>query len=150
MLDAAWSRRAYPGDQYGIPFGKGKLISSGDELTIVSWGAMVERCQYAAEQLEAKIELIDLRTITPWDQEMVLTSIHKTGKCLIVHEDIGLAGFGAEISATIAQDAFMDLDGPVERLAAPSIPVPFNLELMSAVVPTVDKIRQRMLALLAF
>jgi 2-oxoisovalerate dehydrogenase E1 component len=150
MLDAAWSRRAYPGDQYGIPFGKGKLISSGDELTIVSWGAMVERCQYAAEQLEAKIELIDLRTITPWDQEMVLTSIHKTGKCLIVHEDIGLAGFGAEISATIAQDAFMDLDGPVERLAAPSVPVPFNLELMSAVVPTVDKIRQRMLDLLAF
>jgi 2-oxoisovalerate dehydrogenase E1 component len=150
MLDAAWSRRAYPGDHYGIPFGKGKLIVTGDDLTVVSWGAMVERCQYAAEQLDANIELIDLRTITPWDQEMVLASVQKTGKCLIVHEDISLAGFGAEIAATIAQEAFLDLDGPVERLAAPSVPIPFNLELMSAVVPTEDRIRERMIDLLAF
>ena len=94
--------------------------------------------------------MLDLRTIVPWDKEAVLASVRKTSKCLIVHEDIGLGGFGAEIAATIAQEAFMDLDGPVERLAAPPVPVPFNYALMNAVVPGVAEIRQRMADLLAF
>lgn len=150
MLDAAWARRPYPGDDYMLPFGKGKHITRGDDLTVVTWGAMVERCEEAAHQLGASIEIIDLRTIVPWDKEMVLESVHKTGKCLIVHEDISIGGFGGEIAAVIASEGFADLDGPVERLASPSAPVPFNTHLMDGVVPTVERIRQKLVDLLAY
>jgi 2-oxoisovalerate dehydrogenase E1 component len=156
LLDAAWARRPYPGDDYALPFGRAKTILEGDGLTVLTWGAMVERCEMAAKQImeesvfEGSIELIDLRTIVPWDKEAILASIGKTGKCLIVHEDIGLAGFGAEIAAVLVQEAFFDLDGPVERLTAPSVPVPFNMDLMAAVVPGTDLIKQRMEALLSF
>ena len=150
MLDAAWARRPYPGDDYMLPFGRAKITTPGDDLTVVTWGAMVERCESAAQEIGGSIEIIDLRTIVPWDKAMVLESVRKTGKCLIVHEDIALGGFGAEIAATIAQEVFIYLDGPVERLAAPSTPVPFSTELMEGVVPTVEQIRQRMADLLAF
>jgi 2-oxoisovalerate dehydrogenase E1 component len=150
MLDAAWARRPYPGDHYMLPFGQAKLISSGDDLTVVTWGAMVERCQQAAEEIGAAVEIIDLRTIIPWDKVTVLESVRKTSKCLIVHEDIGLGGFGAEIASTLVDEAFLDLDGPIERVTAPSVPVPFNTGLMDSVVPNVARIRQRMEALLAF
>jgi 2-oxoisovalerate dehydrogenase E1 component len=150
MLDAAWARRPYPGDEYVLPFGQAKLVAAGDDLTVVTWGAMVERCESAAQNLNVGAAIIDLRTIVPWDKTMVLESVRKTGKCLIVHEDISLGGFGAEIAATIAQEAFNDLDGPVERLAAPSTPVPFSTELMEGVVPTVQQIQKRMTDLLAF
>ncbi|MCI0711777.1 MAG: thiamine pyrophosphate-dependent enzyme [Chloroflexi bacterium] len=151
MLDAAWARRPYPGDEYVIPFGKARIVQAGDELTVVTWGAMVERCEAATKQLpDASIEIIDLRTIVPWDKEAVLASVEKTAKVMIVHEDIGLAGFGGEIAATIADEAFLNLDGPVQRVTAPSIPVPFSTHLMEAVVPTVDIICQKMQALLEF
>jgi 2-oxoisovalerate dehydrogenase E1 component len=175
LLDAAWSRRPYPGDDYIVPFGKARIITAGNDMTVVTWGAMVERCEAAVKELEAReensrvegsmhdgsrldnsrldnssIELIDLRTIVPWDEETVLKSVRKTSKCLIVHEDIGLAGFGAEIAATIADEAFLDLDGPIKRVTAPSVPVPFNLYLMKAVVPTEEMILQEMIELLAF
>ncbi len=150
QLDAAWSRRPYPGDEYALPFGRANIIEEGDEVTVVTWGAMVERCQAAASQIQAGIEIIDLRTIVPWDQESVLDSVRKTSKCLIVHEDVAFAGFGAEISATIVEQAFLDLDGPVRRLAAPSVPVPFSHRLMEAVVPTTELIRQNILDLLAY
>jgi 2-oxoisovalerate dehydrogenase E1 component len=113
-------------------------------------GAMVERCEGAIKGLDGRIELIDLRTIVPWDKATVLASVRKTSRCLIVHEDIGFAGFGAEIAATIVQEAFLDLDGPVERLAAQATPVPFNASLMDAVVPTVGRIRERIEELLSF
>jgi 2-oxoisovalerate dehydrogenase E1 component len=150
MLDAAWARRPYPGDDYVLPFGQAELVTSGDELTVVTWGAMVERCQLAARSVDAAIEIIDLRTIVPWDTQCVLESVRKTSRCLVVHEDIEFGGFGAEIVATIVAETFMDLDAPVERLAAPAVPIPFNTELMAAVVPTTEQIRQRMVALLAF
>lgn len=149
MLDAAWARRPYPGDDYMLPFGQGKIIAEGNDLTVVTWGAMVERCETAAQEIGG-VEIIDLRTIVPWDKTLVLESVRKTGKCLIVHEDISLGGFGAEIAAVIAQEAFTYLDGPVERLAAPSTPVPFSTELMEGVVPTVEQIGQRMRDLLGF
>jgi 2-oxoisovalerate dehydrogenase E1 component len=133
-----------------LPFGKAKLVASGDNLTVVTWGAMVERCETAAQEIGDSIEIIDLRTLVPWDKEAVLESVRKTSKVLIVHEDIGLGGFGAEISATIAQEALMDLDAPVERVTAPATPVPFSTHLMEGVIPTVAEIRQRMEDLLAF
>ena len=150
LLDAAWSRRAYPGDEFIIPFGQAKVLAEGNEVTLVTWGAMVERCERALKGLAGSIELIDLRTVVPWDKATVLASVEKTSKCLIVHEDIGFAGFGAEIAATIVQEAFLDLDGPVERLAAPATPVPFNAGLMDAVVPTEGRIRECIEELLTF
>lgn len=150
MYDAAWARRPYPGDEYVLPFGRAKIISEGDDLTVVTWGAMVERCEAAAQAVGASIEIIDLRTIVPWDKDTILESVRKTSKCLVVHEDIGLGGFGAEIAATIVEEAFLDLDGPVERVAAPSAPVPFSTHLMEGIVPTIAQIRQRMEGLLAF
>lgn len=150
MLDAAWARRPYPGDEFMLPFGKARLTQEGSDLTVVTWGAMVERCEAAASQVDASIEIIDLRTIVPWDKNAVLESVAKTGKCLIVHEDIGLGGFGGEIAATIASEAFLDLDGPIERVTSPAVPVPFNTGLMEGVVPTVALIQEKMRALLAF
>lgn len=150
QMDAAWARRPYPGDDYVLPFGQAKITQAGELLTVVTWGAMVERCEAAARKVDDGIEIIDLRTIVPWDREVVLGSIRKTSKCLIVHEDIEFAGFGAEIAAVIAEDAFIYLDAPVRRLAAPSVPVPFNYHLMNAVVPDVAQIARAMQDLLAF
>jgi 2-oxoisovalerate dehydrogenase E1 component len=128
------------------------VVRAGDALTLITWGAMVHRCTEAVaslgdEQAEA-VELIDLRTISPWDRELVLTSVRKTGRCLIVHEDNMTAGFGAEIASTVAQESFWHLDAPVERLAPRDIPVPYHPDLLDAVVPTVARIGERILALL--
>ncbi len=150
QMDAAWARRPYPGDDYVVPFGQARITRPGDELTVVTWGAMVERCEEAAQRLARGVEVIDLRTIVPWDRQAVAQSVRKTAKCLIVHEDIALAGFGAEIAAVIAQDSFVYLDAPVRRLAAPAIPIPFSFPLMNAVVPSVDDIAQEMQRLLTF
>lgn len=145
LLDGRWSRRPYPGDDYVIPFGKGKTLTKGHKLTVVTWGAMVERCEVAALEIANGIEVIDLRTIQPWDKQMVLSSVKKTGRCLIVHEDNMTAGFGAEIAAVLAKEAFFDLDAPIERVTMPDTPNPHNIHLMNAAVPTEAKIKQAML-----
>ena len=140
MLDGAWARRPYPGDDFMIPFGKAKAIREGDELTVVTWGAMVERCEEAAERSAVECDVLDLRTIAPWDREAVLASVKKTRRCLIVHEDNLTAGFGAEIAAMLARDAFFDLDAPIERLTMPDVPSPHSPLLLDAVVPSVEAI----------
>lgn len=140
MLDHIWARREYPGDQYVIPFGKGKKITQGNSLTLVTWSGMVSRCQQAVEQSGLDIDLIDLRTIRPWDKEMVIESVKKTNRCLIVHEDNISAGFGAEIAAVLANEAFYYLDAPIQRLAMPDIGNPHEPNLMNSVVPTKEKI----------
>jgi len=137
LIDGAAARRPYPGDDYCLPFGVARRLRTGNELTIVSWGAMVERCDLAAAESGVDVELLDLRTLAPWDREAVLGSVAKTRRCLIVHEDNLTAGFGAEIAAVLAQHAFFNLDAPVERLAMPDIPSPHNPELLDAVVPSV-------------
>ncbi len=148
MLDLAWARRAYPGDDYVIPFGKAATTRSGDRITIVTWGAMVPRCEEAAEGRSA--DVIDLRTLMPWDQGAVLASVRRTHRCLIVHEDLKTAGFGAEIAALVADEAFMDLDAPVSRLTMPDVPSPHHPALLDRVVPSVARIRDRIDELLAF
>ncbi len=152
LLDARWSRRPYPGDEYIIPFGKANTLLNGDKLTVVCWGAMVERCEAAAIDLQAEkhwnIEVIDLRTIQPWDSQCVLTSVRKTGRCLIVHEDNLTAGFGAEIAATLAKEAFFDLDAPIERVTMPDTPNPHNIHLMNEAVPSKQRIKTAMLNLI--
>ncbi|MEK0431573.1 MAG: hypothetical protein RL139_1377 [Gemmatimonadota bacterium] len=134
----------YPGDDYVLPFGRARVIQAGTRLTLVSWGAMVHRCAEAAARVGSDVvELLDLRTIAPWDRTAVLTSVEKTGRCLIVHEDNLTAGFGAEIAATIASDAFWHLDAPVDRLAPRDIPLPYHEVLLAAVLPDVDEIVAR-------
>jgi 2-oxoisovalerate dehydrogenase E1 component len=140
MLDGAWARRPYPGNEYMVPFGQARLVRAGAELTIVTWGAMVERCEQAAALSQVDVELLDLRTLSPWDRAAVLASVHKTHRCLIVHEDNLTAGFGAEIAATLAQEAFFSLDAPIERLAMPDIPSPHNPLLLEAAVPDVARL----------
>jgi 2-oxoisovalerate dehydrogenase E1 component len=141
MLDATSARRPYPGDDFVLPFGKARIVQDGSDLTIVAWGAMVERCEQAAEG--ASVEIIDLRTLMPWDREAVLASVKRTRRCLIVHEDLMSAGFGAEIAAVVAQECFFDLDAPVSRLAMPDIPSPHNPALMEWALPSVDGIRAK-------
>jgi 2-oxoisovalerate dehydrogenase E1 component len=148
MLDHVWARRAYPGDDYALPFGKSKTTVAGDAITIVTWGAMVPRCEEAAEGRSA--DVIDLRTLMPWDKEAVLDSVRRTRRCLIVHEDLRTAGFGAEIAAVVADEAFMDLDAPVSRLTMPDIPSPHNPVLLDWAVPSVERIRARIDDLTSF
>ncbi|MCZ6560459.1 MAG: thiamine pyrophosphate-dependent enzyme [Gammaproteobacteria bacterium] len=148
MLDDASARRPYPGDKYVLPFGKAKITRPGTDLTVVTWGAMVPRCEAAADQVDGSVEVIDLRTMMPWDRNAVLSSIAKTRRCLVVHEDNITAGFGAEIVATVASKSFFDLDAPIERVAMPDIPSPHNPKLMNAVVPDAAAIAEKMTELL--
>ena len=140
----------YPGDDYVLPLGVGVTLRGGSDATIVSWGAMVHRCLQACETVDASVELLDLRTIAPWDRELVLASVRKTGRCLIVHEDTMTAGFGAEIAAVIAKEAFAWLDAPVDRHCVEDVPMPYHPQLMNAVLPSVETIAGRVLALLRY
>ncbi|HEV2745936.1 MAG TPA: transketolase C-terminal domain-containing protein [Allosphingosinicella sp.] len=148
MLDDAWARRPWPGDDYVLPFGRAKKVRQGDAITIVTWGAMVPRCEEAAKQVSA--DLIDLRTLMPWDREMVLESVRRTRRCLIVHEDLKTGGFGAEIAAVVADEAFLDLDAPVARVTMPDIPSPHNPVLLDWAVPSVGRIRAKIEELVGF
>jgi 2-oxoisovalerate dehydrogenase E1 component len=148
MLDDAWARRPYPGDDYVLPFGRAKTVRQGDAITIVTWGAMVPRCEEAAKDVSA--DIIDLRTLMPWDSEAVLASVRRTRRCLIVHEDLKTGGFGAEIAAVVADEAFLDLDAPVARVTMPDIPSPHNPVLLNWAVPSVDKIRAKIDELVGF
>ncbi len=140
MLDAASARRAYPGNDFILPFGEAKTTMEGDDITIVTWGAMVERCEKAAAASSRSVEVIDLRTLAPWDKETVLASIARTHRCLIVHEDLQTGGFGGEIAAIVADEAFLDLDAPVARMTMPDVPSPHNPALLNAVVPDAEQI----------
>ena len=143
LLDNRWARRPYPGDEFIVPFGRARTLLEGDKLTVVCWGAMVERCEGAAKKL-SDVEVIDLRTLQPWDSETVLYSVKKTGRCLIVHEDNQTAGFGAEIAAVLCDEVFFDLDAPIKRVTMPDIPSPHNIHLLDAVVPTQERIARAM------
>lgn len=138
----------YPGDDYVIPFGRAKRLREGERVTVVTWGAMVSRCLRAADQVGDGVDLLDLRTIAPWDREAVLESVRKTSRCLVVHEDTLTAGFGAEVAATVARDGFWDLDAPVDRLAPEDLPMPYASGLLRAVLPGVQEIAERIEALL--
>ncbi len=150
LLDSAFARRPYPGDGFILPLGRAALVQPGDSLTLVTWGAMLERSLAAAAEFPGQVEILDLRTLAPWDRDAVLASVRKTARLLIVHEDTLTAGFGAEIAATAAQEAFLSLDAPVERLAVPDVPVPYNVGLMEAVLPSIEQIKSSIERLLNF
>jgi 2-oxoisovalerate dehydrogenase E1 component beta subunit len=133
-----------PDGDTAVEFGKARVHQEGSDLSIITYGAMVytaeEAAKTAADQDGTSVEIIDLRTITPWDREAVLASVAKTSKVIVLHEDTHTSGFGAEIAATIAEEAFEDLDAPVKRLAAPDTPVPFSPPLEKAYIPQVDDV----------
>ncbi|QNM83507.1 pyruvate dehydrogenase [Sphingomonas sabuli] len=148
MLDDSWARRPWPGDGYVLDFGRAKKTRAGDAITIVTWGAMVPRCEAAADGVDA--DVIDLRTLMPWDREMVLDSVRRTRRCLIVHEDLRTGGFGAEIAAVVADEAFLDLDAPVARVTMPDIPSPHHPKLLEWAVPSVADIKAEIDRLVGF
>src|SRR5579884_1162523 len=129
-----------PEERYTVPIGKARIHQEGDDATVVTWGAMVYTAAEAAKQVDASVEIVDLRTVMPWDKQAVLASVRKTSKVLVLHEDTRTGGFGGEIAATIAEEAFEDLDAPVRRLAAPDTPVPFSPVLEKAFIPQVDDV----------
>jgi 2-oxoisovalerate dehydrogenase E1 component beta subunit len=130
-----------PEERYTVPIGKARTHRAGDDVTVVTWGAMVYTAEEAAHQLDGvSVEIVDLRTVMPWDKQAVLESVRKTSKVLVLHEDTRTGGFGAEIAATIAEEAFEDLDAPVKRIAAPDTPVPFSPPLEKAFIPQFDDV----------
>ncbi len=150
LLDTPPGRRPYPGDDYALPFGQAATVAEGDELTVVSWGETVHRCLEAAADFAGRVTVLDLRTIIPWDAEAVIASVRRTGKLLVAHEDTLTGGFAGEMIATVARECFTDLDAPLERLATPDMPIPYNVPMRDAVLPSVAAIRARMQALLDY
>jgi pyruvate dehydrogenase E1 component beta subunit len=123
-------REEVPEDEYVLPLGKARTVCEGDELTIVSWGASVVQCMQAIEKSGRSIELVDLRTIYPFDVEAVETSVRKTGRCVVVHEAPLTCGLGSEISARIMEKCFLHLEAPVQRVAGFDTIMPYyKLEL---------------------
>jgi 2-oxoisovalerate dehydrogenase E1 component beta subunit len=139
-----------PEERYVTPIGKARIHQPGEDVTLITWGAMVYTADEAAKQVDGSVEIIDLRTIVPWDREAVLSSVRKTSKVLVLHEDTRTGGFGAEIAATIAEEAFEDLDAPVRRLTAPDSPVPFAPVLEKAYIPQVDDVANALKELISY
>jgi 2-oxoisovalerate dehydrogenase E1 component beta subunit len=133
-----------PDERYTTPLGEARLHRAGDDITLVTWGAMVYTASDAADQVAEEdgtsVEIIDLRTIIPWDRKAVLESVEKTSKVIVLHEDTHTGGFGGEIAATIAEEAFEHLDAPVKRITAPDAPVPFAPTLEKAFIPQVEDV----------
>lgn len=147
-------RGPVPDERFTIPFGQARIHRPGEDVTVITWGAMVYTADEAATVLEdeddVSVEVVDLRTLIPWDREAVLDSVRRCSKVLVLHEDTRTGGFGGEIAATIAEEAFADLDGPVRRLAAPDTPVPFAPVLERAFLPQVDDVVSALRDLVAY
>jgi 2-oxoisovalerate dehydrogenase E1 component len=131
-------------DDFEVPFGKARIRKEGNDLSVFTYGNTTHMCLEAAAQFEKEaqysIEVIDLRSLLPLDKEAIIDSVRKTGKALVVHEDKIFSGFGAEIAATIADEAFEFLDGPPRRVGATFTPVGFNRILEKAILPDTEKI----------
>jgi 2-oxoisovalerate dehydrogenase E1 component len=142
LLDSPAARRPDPGAGHVLPFGRAGRLQEGQAMTLVTWGALVYPAMEAAGRRPGQVEVLDLRTICPWDAEAVLASVRRTGRILVVHEDAWTAGFAGEILATVAAEAFADLDAPPRRLTTPDCPIPYSPDLMIRVLPSVEQIAQ--------
>jgi pyruvate dehydrogenase E1 component beta subunit len=135
-------RMEVPDGSYTVPFGKAAVIREGKDVTLVAWSAAIELCQRAADQLAEKgvsAALVDLRTLVPFDVETVVSAVASTGRCVVVHEAPLSAGFGAEVVATLATEAFYDLEAPIQRVAAFDVPYPSS-PLEGYYLPTVERV----------
>ncbi len=150
-----YNRSPHPGPDYTIPFGKAKVVKGGSSLTVVCYGALVQKCLQAAALIEqrraqASIEVIDLRSLAPYDWAAIAASVKKTSRILIAHEDNLSFGFGAEIAARAANELFSDLDAPVGRVAAKDAWVGYNPVLEDAILPQVEDLVAEMDRLLSY
>ena len=147
-----YNRDPMPPEEWMLPFGRGTYVTRGDRATVVTWGATVRRAQVAAQELgvDAGVEIIDLRTIAPWDHDIVAASVQKTGRVLVLHEDTLTCGFGAEVAAFIGDACFEHLDAPVWRLGASDTPCAYEPSLENAILPQVADISRDLQALLAY
>ncbi|MCW3787849.1 alpha-ketoacid dehydrogenase subunit alpha/beta [Plebeiibacterium sediminum] len=141
-------------EEFEVPFGKARIRREGADLTIVTYGNTTHMCVDVAEEISkeglAEIEVIDLRTLVPLDQETIIESIKKTSRVLVVHEDKVFGGFGGEVAATISDIAFKYLDAPIKRVGSEFTPVGFNRILEKAILPDTEKIAKAARELLAF
>jgi 2-oxoisovalerate dehydrogenase E1 component len=149
-----YGRAAYPGPEYCIPFGKAKIVRPGKDLTVVTYGAIVPRALQAAERLHREtgleVELIDLRSLSPYDWEAIAESVRKTSKVIVAHEDMLSWGYGAEIAARIGDELFHDLDAPVRRVAAMDTFVAYQPVLEDVILPQAEDLHRAMVELAAF
>jgi len=140
-----------PEGRYETPMGELRVAREGTDLTVVSYGAMVHTALEATEDIDgASIEVLDLRTLCPLDRDGILESVRKTSKVVVLHEATRSCGVGAEVASLIAEEAFEDLDGPVVRVTAPDVPIPFSPPLERAVLPQVDDVKEACRELLAY
>ena len=144
-----------PDEPFTVPIGKADVKRQGTDLTVVAYGLMLHLCLEAAQRLEQEAgvsaEVVDVRTIAPLDTETILASVRKTGKAMVVYEDNRTYGAGAEIAATIAEEAMFDLDGPIVRMGGPDVPaMGYAAALEHAYMPDTDRIYERMLELARF
>ncbi len=147
----SFGRSPDPGPDYMIPFGKAKIVKPGTDLTVITYGAVVPRALQAAQRAERdhnlKVEVIDLRTLSPYDWEAIATSVKKTNRVIVAHEDVLSWGYGAEIAARIADELFEDLDAPVKRVAAKDTFVAYQPALEDVILPQAEDLLQAMLVL---
>ena len=135
-----------PAEEYTVPIGKAKVVRPGRDLSIVTYGAMVWTALEAAETLAAEgcsVEVVDLRTLVPLDRETICASVRKTSKALLLHEDTRTGGMAGELAATIAENVFEYLDGPIVRVTAPDTPVPYSPPLEEAFLPNAEKVVEK-------
>ena len=149
-----YGRSPYPGPEYMVPFGKAKVVNPGTDLTVITYGAVVPRALQAAQRLERehqiKVELIDLRSLNPFDWETIATSVKKTNRALVAYEDTLSWGYGAEIAARIAEHLFEHLDAPVKRVAAKDTFVAYQPILEDAILPQAQDLYRGMKQLAEF
>jgi 2-oxoisovalerate dehydrogenase E1 component len=149
-----FGRAMYPGPEYAIPFGKAKIVKPGKDLTVVTYGAVVPRALQAAVKIEREkgisVELIDLRTLSPYDWETIAESVRKTNRVIVAHEDMQSWGYGAEIAARIGDELFHDLDAPVRRVAAMDTFVAYQPALEDVILPQADDVYQAIAELASF
>ncbi|VVB97325.1 1-deoxy-D-xylulose-5-phosphate synthase [uncultured archaeon] len=135
-------REEVPEGDYTVPLGEGKKLTEGNDVTVICWGAMVKVCQEAIEKVrDISVELIDLRTLSPLDENLIMDSVRKTGRCVVVHEEPRTLGLGAEIIARINEKAFLSLEAPVKRVTGYDIPVPLP-KLEDYYLPDPEKVAQ--------
>ncbi len=149
-----YNKGRYPGPNFMIPFGKARVVREGSDITVVTYGATVQRALVAANQIADEggpsVEVIDLRTLSPWDQETVYNSVKKTSRVIVAYEDSISWGYGAEIAARIADDCFSWLDAPVKRVASTDTFVGYAPSLEDAILPQISTFRDAYLDLAAF
>jgi 2-oxoisovalerate dehydrogenase E1 component len=149
-----YNKGAYPGPDFMIPFGKAAVLREGTDVTVVTYGATVNRALVAANQIAEEggpsVEVIDLRSLAPWDEERVFASIRKTSRVIVATEDVLSWGYGAEIAAKIADECFAWLDAPVKRIASADTWVGYAPSLEDATLPQVDTFRRAYQEIVAY